>query len=402
MHILNNYHHFGGRHWESGSIHNYYAYRNVIAPHTGAPYSEALFMGVSGGVVMGYFTFAYKGYDPHVALLTRNTFDPMNTALSRLGIVQEVMQTTSADKGLANLLNTLAEGVPAIVWADMWSLPYNAFAYDEGMWGMAPIVVYGYDQADDCVYIADRANVGLTVRTTELATARARVKKEKFCMMTLDQPDPAKLAAAVTAGIWDCINLYLEKPPKGAAKSWGIKGFQHWADLLTKPKQRQSWEKEFPAGPKMYAGLHTAYSHFDATGIRGDAERGLYATFLEEAATILNKPQLQQVAEMFRASSAAWRELAAVLLPDEVALFGETRQLLQQKDLLFRTQGNDALPEIHQINERLTAIRNRMETEFPLATEEVVAHREAIANQLLQIRDLEEEAVTTLRTIMAG
>ena len=60
-------------------------------PHTlVSPILKQLLLGVSGGIVMGYFTFAYEGYDPHVALLTRNTFDPLNTMLSRLGIVQEV------------------------------------------------------------------------------------------------------------------------------------------------------------------------------------------------------------------------------------------------------------------------------------------------------------------------
>ena len=52
---LNAYNHFAGRHWETGSVRNFYAYRGVNAPHTGQPYSEALLMGVSGGIVMGYF-----------------------------------------------------------------------------------------------------------------------------------------------------------------------------------------------------------------------------------------------------------------------------------------------------------------------------------------------------------
>ena len=94
MPTLANYHHFAGRHWETGSIHNYYAYRGVNAPHTGQPYSEALLLGISGGVTVGYFSFAYDGYAPHVALLTRNSFDPLNTLLARLGVVQEVQQTS--------------------------------------------------------------------------------------------------------------------------------------------------------------------------------------------------------------------------------------------------------------------------------------------------------------------
>ena len=42
MPVLPNYHQFDGRHWETGSVYNYYDYWGVNAPHTGKPYSEAL------------------------------------------------------------------------------------------------------------------------------------------------------------------------------------------------------------------------------------------------------------------------------------------------------------------------------------------------------------------------
>jgi hypothetical protein len=58
---LKNYQQFNGRHWETGTVCNFYDCRGVKAPHTSQPYSEALFMGVSGGIVMGYFVFAYEG-----------------------------------------------------------------------------------------------------------------------------------------------------------------------------------------------------------------------------------------------------------------------------------------------------------------------------------------------------
>lgn len=83
---LSNYQHFIGRHWGTGSVCNFYAYRGLIAPHTGQHYSEALLLGISGGIVMGYFQFAYEGYNLHVAILTRNTFDPLDTLLNRLGV----------------------------------------------------------------------------------------------------------------------------------------------------------------------------------------------------------------------------------------------------------------------------------------------------------------------------
>ena len=401
MPILANYQHFAGRHWETGTLHNYYAYRGVKAPHTGQPYSEALFLGVSGGIVLGYFSFAYAGHDPHVALLTRNTFDPLNTMLARLGVVQEVLQTSKPEKGLHNLLDTLADGLPAIVWADMWSMPYNALAPADDMWAMFPIIVYGYEAASDQVWIADRANGPLQVTTAALATARGRVKQDKYRILALDLPDPAKLSAAVTAGIWDCIKLYTEKPPKGSANNFGLQAFQHWADLLTKPKQRMSWAKEFPPGAPFYAGLTSTFSHFGAVGINGDAERALYADFLDEAALLLHKPALRAVAQQFRQSATAWRDLGHSLLPDTIAPFQETRLLLERKRHLFIAQGGATLAERQAINERLQAIRASMAMDFPLSAADVVALCAQISEQLLRIRAQEQAAITQLRAIMA-
>ncbi len=213
MKVLDNYDQFNGRHWETGTAANFLAWRGVRAPHSGQPYSEALLMGVSGGAVMGYFSFAYEGYDPMARILTRNTFDPWMTMLSRLGVAQNVHQTAKPETAVRNLMTALEEGTPAIVWADMWSLPYNALAWDEGMWAMFPVLVYGYDDEKDIVAIADRARVGLTTTTAELAQARGRAKNNKHRLITLEAPDAAKLPAAVSAGLWDCIRLYTEPPP---------------------------------------------------------------------------------------------------------------------------------------------------------------------------------------------
>ncbi|MEZ4663981.1 MAG: BtrH N-terminal domain-containing protein [Caldilineaceae bacterium] len=405
MPTLTNYTQFNGFHWETGTIRNYWDYVGIKAPHTGQPYSEALLMGVSGGAVMGYFSFAYAGYPPHVALLTRNTFDPMERLLQRLGVVQNVLHTSKPEKGRQNLLDTLADGTPAIVWADMFGLPYNALKYDDGWWAMMPILVYGYDESADTVHIADRAAVPLTVSTGELAAARARVKKDKFRVLTLDMPDPDKLAEAVSAGIWDAINLFTEKPPKGSRNNFGLQAFEWWAKLLTQPKQRMSWEKEFPTGPKMVAGLTTTYNHImlfgKSAGVTDDAaERLMYADFLDEASVILNKPDLQTVANQFRRSAAAWRALANMLLPDEIAPFKQIRELKLRIHQLFLQNGGAALAQRRAQKAQLQALEEAAGNDFPLDAAGVTNMRAALAEQVLAIRGLEEKAVMNLRSAM--
>lgn len=402
MPTIAGYNQFDGTHWETGSIRNYMAARRFTAPHTGEPYSEAFLLGVSGGIAVGYFNFAYEGVDPQCNILTRNTFDPLGKLLSRLGVVQTLQQTRKPERAAAILADVLADGVPAIVWPDMWSLPYNGLEYDEGMWGAFPIIVYGYEPERDVVNIADRARTPLTVTVAELATARSRIKKDRYRLLTLDAPNPDKLAAAVRSGICDTIQLMTEKPPKGSPNNFGLKALQFWSLNLIRPKQRLSWEKRFPAGIPMFAGLTSAYEFAFLFGKadRQDAERSQYADFLDEAAILLDKPVLRDAANAYRVSATIWADLPAVLLADDVAPFAETRDLMRRRHTLFLEQGGASLAERLAITARLAVIRATMARDFPLSDAETVAYRERIAAQIERIHDAEAAAVHALQVAM--
>ena len=64
MPILSEYDQFQGLHWETGSLRNFMAYKSVLAPHTSQPYSEAMLLGISGGIVMGYYILTMKAMTP--------------------------------------------------------------------------------------------------------------------------------------------------------------------------------------------------------------------------------------------------------------------------------------------------------------------------------------------------
>lgn len=400
MPILDHYNAFDGRHWETGSVANYYRAIGLAAPHTGRPPSEALLMGVSGGAVMGYFFFAYEGYDPQVRILTRNTFDPWDRMLSRLGVVQHVRQTANATKGAANLVEILENGIPALVWADVFSLPYNDLSEDAGMWAMMPLIVYGYDETAGEVRIADRARVGLTVTPEKLQQARGRVKKDKFRVLTLEPPRWEKLPAAVTAGIHDSLRLYLEKPPKGSPKNFGFKAFEHWLKILRSPKGRDSWINLLPDGNTLTAGLMSTVSDIEHFGKAGHAERDLFARFLDEATVILERPALNEVAAIFQRAAAAWDELAAALLPEDIAGLGEIRTLMGRHHELFLDFGGDSQEERQALRARITALRGELAAAFPLDESGRLAFQERIAAAVAVVRDLETSAVQQLQLVM--
>ena len=400
MPTLKHYHQFGGLQQETGAIHNVLAYGGQPAPHTGKPLSEALLMGISGGIAVGYFLFEYQGYLPHVALLTRNTFDPLETLFERLALPREVLQTTKPNIAFENLIATLESGHPAVVWADAFSLPYNLLPSDTRLWGTVPIVVYGVEE--DTVYIADRSPQPRTVTVEQLMTARGRVKDDKSRIMVLDAPSMDKLPAAVLKGIWQCISLFTDAPPKGKRTNFGFAALKHWADMLVNRRNKQSWERYFAPGSRLYNGLAGdsgqpgVFDWISSWNGSDGAERGMYADFLDEAALLLGKPALKAVGEQFRQSAAAWNRLAQAALTDTIPLLKETRDL-KLSQIALGKQGMSTIEERKAIVERLNALKEMAATEFILSAGEYTAFREMLCDHILTIADLEKAAVAELQ-----
>jgi hypothetical protein len=399
MTVLSSYNQFAGRHYETGSVANVLAYQ-------GAQLSEALLLGISGGIAFGYFTFEYEGYRPHLILLPRNTFDPLDTLLDRLAIPREVLQTTSADKAQRNLLDVLENGQPALVWLDKFLLPYMQHPYDERNWRVEPTVVFGVD--GDTVSLADRANVPLTVPLDAFMRAWGRVKQERYRLMTLEAPDMTRLPGAVQKGIWQCISLFTDKPPKGKKENFGFAAYDHWGDLLTNTRNKASWTRYFPPGERLYAALAGdvvqpgGYDWITGWSAAPGMERTLYADFLDEAAQLLERPALTEAGGIFRQAADAWLALANLMLPDAVPLLAETRQLKERKRALFTARGMDALGDIADINSQLEALRQQATASFPMSEAKAQTFYAGLAAQVRTIAAVEREAVDAMQAAMAG
>ncbi len=401
MPTLPNYTQFDVRYWDTGVIRNALDYQGVIAPHTGEPYTEAMLLGISGGVTFGYFTFHYEGYDPQVNLLTRNTFEPMETILDRLAIPREVRQSTNADKARQTLMQTIEDGQVPIIFPDMWSLPYNALPYNEGEWGAMPVVCFGYEPGKQEAYLADRSFRPLTVSTAQLDAARARIKKDKHRLLILEHPDHALLATAVRQGIQDCVALMTEKPPRGSDRSFGLKALKHWATMLEKDT-KESWSQAYPTGRPLLAVLISAYTFLSpAFGKTMQAERDTYAEFLDEAAKVLDNAALENVALRYRIAAKTWDGLLCSLLPETVPLFKEAKLMIDIKAENLIEKGSDATAEMLANQQALDALKRQAETDFPLGAAEIADLRDEIRRHVLRVHDAEAEAVLALKAAMA-
>ena len=325
----------------------------------------------------------------------------METIFNRLNIPRELRRSTSADKGRLNLIRTLEEGYAPIAHPDMWLLPYNAMPYDEANWGGMPLVIFGYEPGKGEAYISDRSRVSLTVSTDDLDKARGRIKKERHSLLLLGTPDEALLPDAVRQGINDCVKLMTEKPPKGSAKNFGLRGLQHWAEMLQKTS-KGSWAKEYPGGRPLLSVLISSYTFLGpAFGKTKCAERDVYADFLDEAAQVLSLASLNEVASLYRVAGAAWNDLLLSLLPEDVPLLNEVRQAIDTKTELFIKEGAAQLDTIIECNQRLEALKTEAEGDFPMTEAEISDLRDDICGHVQNVLEAESAAVSALKAALA-
>jgi hypothetical protein len=222
-------------------------------------------------------------------------------------------------------------------------------------------------------------------------------------VVTFDPPITDKVASAVELGIWDCIKLYTEAPPKGSKNNFGLRAYEWWAEQLTNPRARMSWEKQFPAGRKMLAGLASAYDDIIHFGKHDDpADRGRFADFLDEASTILRRPALAEVSLFFHEACFAWHALAQALLPDDIEPFAHYRTLTDRSYIAFFAEGSGSTEERLEIASQLQAILTAMETDFPLDAAAVQAMRENIAEHVMAVHEIEAAGLAALEEAMTG
>lgn len=400
---LPNYHHYDGHFPTTAAIGNALSYQGVLAPHTGKPYSQGMLMGIAGGIAFGYFTFAYEGYDLQVNLLTRNTFHNYgwDAVARRLRLTQDVIHATRADRARSKLIELLEAGVAPIVWADPFTLGYESSELGDQMWAMMPMVVADYDQH---ATVADRAQAPIRVPAQLLDQARARIKKDKFKIITLDAAQDIDLAAAVRGGIADCIALFVDRPPRGSAKNFGFAAYRRWIAALTKPNSTSSWAKIAPPGRQLFAALTTAFKYGllywkDASC---SADRLLFAQFLTESAQVLGDDRLIAASSACGRIAALWQKLGSRLLPDEVPLLRAAREALNKRHRIFLERGNAAPDELGRLDAELRTLTETADELLPqqLGTDSSELLQQ-IATAVAAIWEAERELILELQTVVA-
>ena len=400
--IVKNYKQFGGTNPYTASICNVAAQIGLSAPHTDKPFSEAMMLGIGGGIGAGYMMIDYKVISAMVMIGTRHLWHSDNVEFmrricNRIGLNPVVKETSGKKAAKSNLRRPIEEGRPALAWLDLASISYSSLPEEYRRSFYHLVVVVGLDDDEGMAYLDDRAPAPMSVSQSELTEARAAIRNYKNRIMVAEHSDgPADLRSAVEDGIRDCYKGLLN--PR--IKTFGLESLTQWAKLVANPKDKRGWPKTFEDPTELYTALTWVHHWIETGGTGGGALRGMYADFLDEAAIVLDEPGLGGVSERYRDSSRLWSALADAALPDSIPLFRETRELSLRKRDLFQSQGAAGLQEIEEINQRLLAIEGEIAGSPQLNASETTALFTNLRDHIVGVYAAEKEAAQRLQDLV--
>jgi hypothetical protein len=393
-----------GIHPETNALRLLLARGGVVVVETGQPLSEAIVLGLGGGIGIGVFSFVYEKDDfSSFYLAGRHRWeDPLGFlrgAVERLGLAVDVRETGSARVAERDLKEMVEGGRPAIAWVDATELGTRGLpAYYAG--GSYHVVtVLGMEAGS--VVIADIAGAPFSVPTDVFARARARIRKDRSRLLSLAtdaMPGTEPIPVTVAKGVRRGLKAGVESLADERRSNFRLDALRIWAERLD-GSDRESWRRQFPRGTRLWSGLSsiTRYVQHDRTG--PGLLRPLFARCLDEASAMLEEPALGDVARRYDDLGRRWSALAEAALPADVALLGETRRIIAEQATLFREQPPGAAEALAMRWQRLDAIGREAGEAFPLDADGVDP---LLRDLKMRVLDLHREEEAALRALAAA
>jgi len=348
-----------GVHPNTSALMNVLAALGVTAPHTGKPFSEALLLGIGGGLGAGYILWEFKAHgSPNIVMGFSNRWnyapEHLSTLCSRINTEPVLLEAGGVKAAAANLQSAIDEGVPVVVWVDKAHMPHQQLP--ESLKGYCIHLVGVYGEDGDSILVDDLTGSLFRVPKDVFAAGRARIGSDKNRILRVTPPKQIDLEAAVMAGI----NDHLEHLGRDS-ESFSLPVYKKWAKLLTDPKNKKGWPTVFQSRNGLYPTLRSIYEGVLLDGTDGAGLRGMYADFLDEAAGIMHNPALKEAAAAYRDVAAKWRAFGNAAL--SAAVFAETRDLMNQRYSLYQQGKQD---EMRSVSARLENLMGEFNTDFPL------------------------------------
>lgn len=350
--------------------------------------SEEMLLGLGGGIGFIYWHMKMMPA-PFVGGRHGKGTDFAVNICQRLGGDVTIIETSSPKKGYEELKALLDAGEPAVAYVDMVYLPYLAIP-EVAHFGGHVIVVLGIDEKRDEFHIYDRGRNPVTATISDLGRARGSKFPPfppRHRLLKIKYPTKiGNLEKGIEESIRECCHNML-KPP---ITNIGLRGMEKWSNLVMK------WPEQFQ-GINLLGALMNGFMYIEIAGTGGSAFRTMYAQFLDEASSILNKPTLKEVAGMMRESAKAWSQIASSLLPDSRANFKRMKELIVEKNRLFEEQPPGAVDAMIKINGQLDELMAQAVEDM----KKPVSFLSDVQQNILRCRQTEAEAFHKLSAAIA-
>lgn len=315
----------GGVHGDTAVLANVLANLGVVAPHTGEPLTEAMVLGVGGGLGAGYILWQFEAHEFRTRVLTLG-FRRMwqypdrwaRETTGRLGLHAELHETGGTRAAATALDAQLDRGLPAIAWIDTYTLGHRGEPQWRDGYGGPPLIVY--ERAGDHYAIDDLSTRRELVPADRLAAARARVGSYKHRLITID---PERIELDLVPAVEEGLRLQVQHLSE-RSDSFSLPAWRKWARMTSDTRNSKGWPTVFADGlatGSLRASIYTEAAH-------GAHLRGLYADFLDEAAGLLGRESLTEAADAWRRAAARWEPIVDTALPPG----DELRELIDRGD----------------------------------------------------------------------
>lgn len=381
----------------------------VRAPHTNEPFTEAMLFGVAGGIGIGVFSFLYEKQDfASFYIAARhdwaNEVRYLTHAAERIGAETSIAEASGVKPAAQALSKALADGQPCIAWLDAATLPYKAMpAFYVGM-ANHMVVVYGVDDATGTARIGDLSDDPIEIPLDVLAAARGRIKKDKNRLMSLRASGKVPpLDALVQAGLTACRDGLLGATAVGNAKTnFSLEALRVWGNRLHGSRDKESWERIFTPGKRLWRGLTSINEYIEHYGTGGGLSRPLFAEFLAEAGSALGSEPLRALGRRYAELGRQWSELADAALPDDVPAMREAKELLARKSELLHSDVPASTDDARRAWQRLDELAAAAGERFPLSAAAAEDLRADLKQRVLALHAAEVAAHEALTAIVGG
>ena len=359
----------GGVNADTAAFANVLANTGIVAPHTGAPLSEGMVLGLGGGLGAGYILWEFADHPSrsrHLVLgFQRQWQYPARWAAetaTRLGLHADLDETGGAGAAAKRLDAALDRGLPAIVWVDPYRLGHRHLPAHLDGYGGGPVVAYGR-AADGRVLVDDRSSGRLSVTSATLGEARGRVVSYRNRLIEVDPALVEIDTQRLENGIREALTLQVEHL-SSPSDSFSLPAWAKWARLLGPGRNPKAWPTVFADGQ----GLASALASIHDNAGHGGHLRDLYADFLREAGPLVDRP-LEPAADAWDAAAAAWDRL----VEDAMTAHPDLEELRRLIDATARAvdRGDAAADEAADLAARRWGLQQRLDTGLPVEPAEL-------------------------------